>query len=82
MARIMTDQKPKKKLAPGNRLYFRKRIQPAAVDSIFPAIKGKKLSALSITNEILKESSFTTPLNRWLFFFVSSKSRKFTFWVT
>ena len=82
MAKIMTDQKPKKKLAPGNRLYLRKRIQPTAVDSIFPVIKGKKLSALSITNEILKESSCTTPLNRWLFFFFSSKSRKFTFWVT
>lgn len=55
-------QNPKKKTDPGNRLYSIKRMLPEGLLSISPLIKGKKLSALLMTKEILKRFFSRLPL--------------------
>lgn len=58
------DEDRRKSFAAGNRLSFRKIIDPREVFSTLPVISGKAFWADLIINEIRNESADTTPLNR------------------
>ncbi len=80
---LATDQNPRKKRDPGNRLYSIKIILPWGLDSIRPRRRGRKLSALVMTFEIENALSETLPLkNVATCFSEKLGSRKFTFLVT
>src|SRR5690606_25143911 len=61
--RVIALQNARNNMELGNKVYFKKRIQPVRVGSICPLISGRKLSALLIVKDKRKWFFSTLPLN-------------------
>lgn len=58
----ISPQNARKNIELGKSVYFKKRMQPLLVDSIFPLIKGRKLLGLVMIRERVNVPLFTAPL--------------------